>query len=58
MFRRFLRFRLNIERPVEANLLLVIDRHMQEAPQVVDLALHVGIQQGRIALTTSPEGVP
>ncbi len=43
--------------PGEADLLLVVDGHVQEAAEVVELALHVGVEQGRIAFAASPERV-
>ncbi len=55
---RLLGLRLDVERPVEADLLLVIDGHVEEAAEVVELALHVGVEEGRIPLASSPESVP
>jgi hypothetical protein len=38
-------------------IFLVIDRHVQEGGEVVELALHVGVEQGGVALAAAPEGV-
>ena len=54
---RLLGLGLDVERAGEADLLLVVDGHVEEAGEVVELALHVGVEQGRIALAASPEGV-
>ena len=54
---RFLRLGLEVELPVEADLLGVVDGHVHELGQVVDLALHVGVPQVLIAFAAAPEGV-
>ena len=54
---RFLGLGLDIERAGEADLFLVIDGHVQEPGEVVELAFHVGVEQGRVAFAASPEGV-
>ena len=54
---RFLGLGLDVERAGEADLFLVIDRHVEEPGEVVELALHVGVEQGRIAFAASPERV-
>ena len=47
----------NVERPFKAYLLLVVDRHVQQGRQVVQLPLHVRVPQGGIAFPAAPEGV-
>ena len=54
---RLLRLGLDVERAGEADLLLVVDGHVEEPGEVVELALHVGVEQGRVALAAPPEGV-
>ena len=54
---RLLGFGLDIERAAEADLLLVIDGHVKEPAEVVEFALHVGVEQGRIAFAAAPERV-
>ena len=54
---RLLGLGLDVERLVEADLLLVVDRHVEEPAEVVDLALDVGVPEGRIPFATPPEGV-
>ncbi len=54
---RLLGLRLDVERAVEADLLLVVDGHVHEAAEVVHLALEVGVQEGLIPLAPPPEGV-
>jgi hypothetical protein len=53
----FLGLGLDIKGALKADLFLVVDGHVQEASEVVELALHVGVEQGRIALAATPEGV-
>ena len=43
MLGRLLRLGLDVELALEADLLLVIDRHVEESREVVELALHVGV---------------
>ena len=47
--------RLEQELSLEADLLLVVDSHAQEVRQVVDLALHVRVEQRHVALAAPPE---
>jgi hypothetical protein len=51
------RLRLDVELAGEADLLLVVDRHVKERGEVVELALHVGVEQGGVAFAPAPEGV-
>ena len=51
---RLLRLRLDQELPVEADLLLVIDRHVEELGEVIELALHVGVVEVRGSLRGRP----
>ena len=53
----FARFRLDVEVALEADLLLVLHRHVEERGEVVQLALHVGVVKGRITLAAAPENV-
>ena len=54
---RLLRFRLDVELALEAEFLLPRHRHVEEPAQVVQLALHVGVDQAAVALAATPEGV-
>ena len=54
---RFLGLGLDVEGAAEADLLLVIDGHVEEAAEVVELALHVGVEKRRIAFAAAPERV-
>ena len=54
---RLLRLRLDVELAVEADLLGVIDGHVQEPGQVIELALHVGVPQVLVAFAAAPEDV-
>ena len=54
---RLLGLGLDVERAAEADLLLVIDGHVEEPAEVVELALHVGVEQGRVAFAATPERV-
>ena len=51
---RLLRLRLDVELALEADLLLVLDGHVQELREVIELALHVGVQQGHDSLRGRP----
>ena len=57
MLGRFLRFGFNQNSAFEADLVLVIDDHVQEAAHVVQLQVQVGVQQRFIAFTTAPQHV-
>ena len=54
---RLLRLRLDQDRALEADLLLVLDHHRQEAAELRELALHVGVEQRLVALAPAPEHV-
>ena len=49
--------RLDRRRAAEPDLLLVLDGQVEEAREVVELALHVGVEQRRISFAAPPEGV-
>jgi hypothetical protein len=53
----FARLGLDVERSVKSNFLLMIDRHVQEGRQMIELTFHVGVDQGCISLPSSPEGI-
>ncbi len=57
VFGWLLGFGLDIEGAAESDLFLVRDGHVQEPAEVVELALHVGVEQGRIAFTAAPERI-
>ena len=54
---RFFRFGLNVKLPLETDLLFVVDSHVQEGGEVIQLALHVGVQQRRIPFAPTPKRV-
>jgi hypothetical protein len=54
---RLLRLRLDQDRALEADLVLVIDDHGEEAAHLVQLALEVGVEQGFVAFPAAPEHV-
>jgi hypothetical protein len=54
---RLLRLGLDQELALEADLLRVIDRHVQERGEVLLLALQVGVEQRLVALAAAPEDV-
>ena len=54
---RLLGLGLDVELAGEADLLGVIDGHVHEAGQVVQLALHVGVPEGLVAFAAAPEHV-
>ena len=57
MLGRFLGLRLDVELAFEADLLLVIDGHVQELGEMFQLALHVGVQQRGVTFAAAPEDV-
>ena len=57
MLGRLLRLRLDVELAREADLLGVVDGHVQEAGEVLELALHVGVPQILVAFAAAPERV-
>ena len=48
---------LDPERAVEADLLFVVHREIQKQPEVIHLALQVGVQQCLVAFAAAPEHV-
>ena len=54
---RFLGLGLEIELPLEADLPGVVDGHVHELGQVVELALHVGVPESLVAFAAAPERV-
>ena len=58
MLGRLLGLGLDVEGLVEADLLFEVDSHLEEAAEVIDLTLHVGVPEGRVAFAATPEGVP
>ena len=54
---RLLRLRLDQDRALEADLLLVLDHHGEETAELRELALHVGVEQRLVALAPAPEHV-
>ena len=54
---RLLGLGLDVELAREADLLGVVDRHVHEAGQVIELALHVGVPEVLIAFAAAPEDV-
>ncbi len=57
VLRRLLGFRLEVELPGEADFAGVIDGHVHELGEVVQLALHVGVPEVLVALAPAPECV-
>jgi hypothetical protein len=43
--------------PLKADVVLVLDHERQEAAQLVELALHVGVEQRLVALASAPERI-
>ena len=54
---RLLRLRLDQDRALEADLLLVVDDQRQEAAGLLALALEVGVEQRLVALAAAPQHV-
>ena len=52
-----LRLWLDQDRALEADLVLVFDHHVQEAAHLVQFTLQIGVEQGFIALATTPEHI-
>lgn len=46
---------LDQELSSEANLLLVVCSHLEELSHVVELSLHIGVEQALVAFTASPK---
>jgi hypothetical protein len=57
VLRRLLRLRLDQDRALEADLVLVFDDLLQEAARMVAFGLEVGVQQRLIPLAPAPEDV-
>ena len=55
--RGFARLRLDQELALEADLLCVVDSEMEERGEVVEFALHVGVNQRGVAFAAAPEDV-
>ena len=54
---RLLGLGLDVELALESDLLLVVDGHLEEAGEVIEFALHVGVPEGGVAFAATPEGV-
>ncbi|AOW24381.1 hypothetical protein BJP26_13020 [Sphingomonas melonis TY] len=54
---RFVRLGFDQDRAGEADLMLVIDDEAEEAAEIVEFALHVGVVERLIALATAPQHV-
>ncbi len=50
-------FWFDVELAFEADLLFVVDGHVEEGGEVFDLPLHVGIEEGGVAFAAAPERV-
>ena len=57
VLRRLIRLRLDEQRALEADLVLVLDDQVHEAPELIELALHVGVEQRLVAFAAAPEHV-
>ena len=57
MLGRLLGLGLEIELALEADLLGIVDGHVHERGQVIQLALHVGVEQVLIAFAAAPEDI-
>src|SRR4029077_5572699 len=57
VFGRFFWFWLDVEGACETDLLLVVDRHVQEPREVIDLSLEVRVPETCISLAATPEGI-
>ena len=55
--RGFARLGLDEELTLEADLLRVVDGEVQERGEVVELTLHVGVDEGGVAFAAAPEDV-
>jgi hypothetical protein len=54
---RLLRLRLDQDRALEADLVLVLHHHVQEAAHLVQLVAHAGVEQGFVAFAAAPQHV-
>ena len=50
-------FWFDVELAFEADLLFVVDGHVEEGGEVLDFPLHVGIEEGGVAFAAAPERV-
>ena len=57
MLGRFLRFRFKVELTRESDFFGVIDSHVHKGCQMIQLALHVGVEPGHVSFSTAPEHV-
>src|SRR5436309_14316098 len=57
MLCRFLWFGFDVELASKANGFLMVHRQVEEPPQMVHLALELGVQKSAIALSSAPEHV-
>ena len=57
VLRRLLRLRLDEERPLEADLVLVLGHEVHEATELIDFTLHVRVEEGLVPLAPAPEDV-
>ena len=57
MLSRLLGLGFEVELPLEADLLGIVDGHVHELGEVLELALHVGVPEGLIAFAAAPERV-
>ena len=57
MLGRLFRLGLNEEGAFEADFLGVVDRHVEELGEVIELALHVGVIEALVAFAAAPEDV-
>ncbi len=53
----FLRLRLDQDRAFETDLVFVFHHQIEETTELIQLALHIGVQQGLITFTTAPENI-
>ena len=57
MLGRLLWLGLDVKLALEADLLFVIDRHLEERAEVIQLTTNVGVPKRRVTLAATPEGV-
>ncbi len=53
----FLRLRLDQDRALEPDLVLVVHHHLQEATELIELLGHVGVEEHLVALAAAPQHV-
>ncbi len=54
---RLLRLRLDQDRALVADLVLVLDDEVEEAAELVELAADIGVEQGFVAFAAAPQNV-